>query len=191
MFQLPFGQGRRWLNDGIGAAILGDWVISSIVSIESGFPVSLSANSNDLGTFGGRMQRVNLGAGELETEGSYRERIAPPSGSGCVSGQECGIGIWLNTGVAVDPVGFVLGTAPRNLDDVRTPMRNNWDFAAAKDIRFGASNVRGQIKFEIMNVTNTPKVRGPITTVGSSTFGQIRVQSGFMRLTQLMFRLSF
>jgi hypothetical protein len=191
IFELPFGEGKRWLSGGgVGAAILGDWVISSIISLESGFPVSLSANSNDLSSLGGRMQRVNLGSGDLETDGSYNERVAPPLGNGCVQGQDCGIGIWLNTGVAVDPTGLVLGTAPRNLDDVRTPMRNNWDFAAAKDIRFGG-NVRGQIKFEIMNVTNTPKVRGPISTVGSSTFGQIRVQSGFMRLTQLMFRLSF
>jgi hypothetical protein len=29
------------------------------------------------------------------------------------------------------------------------------------------------------------------TTVGSSTFGQITSQSGFMRLTQIMFRFTF
>jgi hypothetical protein len=51
--------------------------------------------------------------------------------------------------------------------------------------------MRGQIKLEVLNVTNTVKVRGPIAAVGSATFGQIRVQSGFMRLTQVMFRLSF
>ena len=32
---------------------------------------------------------------------------------------------------------------------------------------------------------------GPIHTVGSSGFGQIRSQSGFMRMTQLMFRMTF
>jgi hypothetical protein len=73
---------------------------------------------------------------------------------------------------------------------VRTPHRNNWDFVAAKDMRFG-ERTRGQIKLEILNITNTVKVRGPISTLGSSTFGQIRVQSGFMRLTQIMFRVTF
>jgi hypothetical protein len=57
-------------------------------------------------------------------------------------------------------------------------------------MRFG-ERTRGQIKLEILNVTNTVKVRGPISTLGSSTFGQIRVQAGFMRLTQLMFRVTF
>ena len=51
--------------------------------------------------------------------------------------------------------------------------------------------MRGDLRLEVLNLTNTVKVRGPIHTVGSSTFGQIRSQSGFMRLTQLMFRLSF
>jgi hypothetical protein len=190
IFELPFGEGKRWAQSGVGKAILGNWVVSSIISIESGFPISLSANSNDLETLGYRMQRVNLGSGDLETDGSAYERIAPPSGASCVSGQECGTGIWLRDGVAIDPTGFVLGTAPRNLSDVRTPMRNNWDFSLSKDVPLGGS-ARGQLRLEVLNITNTPKVRGPISTVGSSTFGQIRVQSGFMRLTQLSFRLTF
>ena len=50
--------------------------------------------------------------------------------------------------------------------DVRTPHRNNWDFVATKDIRFGGS-VRGQIRLEVLNITDTVKVRGPIETLGS------------------------
>jgi hypothetical protein len=57
-------------------------------------------------------------------------------------------------------------------------------------MRFG-DRTRGQIRVEVLNLTNTPRVRGPITTVGSSTFGQIRVQTGFSRLTQIMFRVTF
>ena len=75
---------------------------------------------------------------------------------------------------------------------MRTPHRNNWDFVATKDVRFGGS-VRGQFRLEVLNLTNT--VEGPRPDrrrwVDSSTFGQIRMQSGFMRLTQMMFRLSF
>ena len=50
---------------------------------------------------------------------------------------------------------------------------------------------RGEIRIEMLNITNTVKTTGPVTTVGSTTFGQIRTQSGFMRLTQLTFRMSF
>ena len=189
IIELPFGQGKRWATSGVSAAILGDWVVSSVITLESGFPISLNANSNDLSGLGGRMQRVNLGTGDLETDASRIDRITPPAGPECRT-DDCGIGVWLNSGAVIDPSGFVLGTAPRNQSDVRTPTRNLWDFSASKDIRFGGS-MRGQIRLEVLNLTNTPKVRGPITTVGSSTFGQIRVQGGFQRLTQLMFRLTF
>lgn len=49
----------------------------------------------------------------------------------------------------------------------------------------------GELRIEVLNVTNTPKVRGPLTGVDGAGFGQVRIQSGFMRLTQLTFRMSF
>jgi hypothetical protein len=189
IFQLPFGEGRRWANSGIAARILGDWTISSIISLESGFPLTYSTNTNTTQIFT-RVQRPNLVSGvDPNTDGSRFDRIAPPSGSAC-SASECGSGIWLNSAAFTQPAQFTLGTMPRTTDDARTPHRNNWDFVAAKDVRLVGS-MRGQIKIEVLNLTNTPKVRSPDTRVGRSTFGQIRTQGGFMRLTQVMFRLSF
>ena len=46
--ELPWGEGKQWLQSGVGAAILGNWTLSSIISLESGFPFSPNANSNDL-----------------------------------------------------------------------------------------------------------------------------------------------
>jgi hypothetical protein len=43
----------------------------------------------------------------------------------------------------------------------------------------------------VLNLTNTPKVRGPEARPDNGSFGQIRTQSGFMRLTQMTFRLTF
>jgi hypothetical protein len=50
---------------------------------------------------------------------------------------------------------------------------------------------RAQIRLEVLNITNTVKAWAPTTTFGSGAFGQVRTQRGFMRLTQLMFRMSF
>jgi len=52
-------------------------------------------------------------------------------------------------------------------------------------------SMRGEIKLEVLNITNTPKVVGPETRIDNGSFGQVRTQGGFMRLTQLMFRMSF
>ncbi len=173
--QLPFGEGRRWLNSGVGAAVLGDWTVTSIITLESGFPISLSSNTNTTANLFTAMARANPGSGDIETDGSRDERIQAN---------------WLNPAAFAQPDLFQFGTLPRTLDDVRTPTRHNWDFVAAKDVRLGQT-MRGQFRFEVINLTNTVKVRGPISAVGSSTFGQIRVQSGFMRITQLMFSLKF
>jgi hypothetical protein len=187
---LPFGEGKRWANGGVASRILGDWTISSIISLESGFPLTFFANTNNTNLFT-RVQRPNLVSGvDPLTDGSRYDRIAPPLNQGCLAADDCGIGVWLNSAAFLQPANFTLGNSPRTLGDVRTPTRNNWDFVAAKDIRFGGT-MRGQIKFEVLNITNTVKVRSPDTRVGRSTFGQIRSQSGFMRLTQLMFRLTF
>jgi hypothetical protein len=189
MVELPFGEGKRWLQGGFGAAVLGDWMITAIVGIESGFPVQIRNATNSSNLFG-RVTYANPGTGEAETDGGRSERIAPPQGSGCNAGQACGIGIWLNAAAfAAAPTG-TLGTLPRTLPDIRTPHRNNVDFVAAKQVRLGA-NRRGEVRLEVLNLTNTVKVTGPTATVGSATFGQIRTQSGFMRLTQLTFRYSF
>ena len=82
------------------------------------------------------------------------------------------------------------GTLPRTLGDVRTPTRNNWDFVATKAIPLRGS-ARAEVRLEVLNVTNTVKVFSPTQTVGSASFGQARSQAGFMRLTQLAFRVNF
>ena len=175
IIELPFGEGKRWATSGLAHAILGNWTLSSIVSFESGFPFAPNANSNDLSGLGVRMQRVNPGIGDPKTEGSRTERV---------------VGHWFNPAAFVDPVGVIQGTMPRTMSDVRTPHRNNWDFVAAKAMRWRGT-ARGEIRLEVLNLTNTVKVFGPTQTVGSASFGQARSQSGFMRLTQMMFRVSF
>ena len=89
----------------------------------------LMTNSNDLSGLGVRMQRVNLGAGDAETDGTRDERIA---------------GTWFNSAAFVDPTGIVQGTLPRTMEEYRTPHRNNWDFVATKAIPIIICTSKGQ-----------------------------------------------
>ncbi len=58
IIELPFGEGKRWAQSGIGAAILGDWTLSSIIAFESGFPLPYATNTNTSNIFT-RVQRPN------------------------------------------------------------------------------------------------------------------------------------
>ncbi len=42
VYQLPFGQGRRFLNDGLAGKIAGGWDLSGIMSARSGLPVNIT-----------------------------------------------------------------------------------------------------------------------------------------------------
>lgn len=172
--ELPFGQGKRWATSGISSAILGGWNVSAIVQVESGFPVPISSATNNTNLFT-RMQRPNSTGGAVSTDGERDNRILTQ---------------WLSAAGYVVPPAFTLGTAPRVDGGVRGPHRNNIDLAVAKNVPL-VGRATGELRLEVLNLTNTVKVIGPIHQVGNAGYGQIRTQSGFMRMTQLMFRVTF
>ena len=65
-------------------------------------------------------------------------------------------------------------------------------WSITKDTRF-AGNHTAQIRFEILNLTNTAKFNGSSAgnSVDLSSFGRITSQRGFMRIWQLSFRYLF
>ncbi|MEQ1729763.1 MAG: TonB-dependent receptor [Vicinamibacterales bacterium] len=172
--ELPFGEGKRWANRGRLAALFGGWTVSAIIGVESGFPVAPASATNNTNLFTRTQRPVSTGA-DPATEGDRESRIAAQ---------------WLTSNGYTVPPAFTLGTGPRVDGRARGPHRNNVDFAVAKHVRL-SGRVVGQFRLEVINLTNTVKVIGPIHTVGSSGFGQIRSQSGFMRMAQLMFRMTF
>src|SRR5579885_27042 len=46
VYELPFGKGKRFLNSGVAAAVLGNWRVSSLHYYASGLPVSLATTVN-------------------------------------------------------------------------------------------------------------------------------------------------
>ena len=68
----------------------------------------------------------------------------------------------------------------------------NIDAVVQKDLSL-VGPWKGQLRLEVLNVLNRPNVRAlqGANTVGSSNFGQTNLQSGFMRILQFSFRMSF
>lgn len=171
--ELPFGAGKRWATSGVSAAILGGWTIASVISLESGFPIPIASNTNNTNLFT-RTQRANPTSASPVTEGDRTDRISQ----------------WLNRDGYVVPPAFTLGTGSRTDGSIRGPHRNNVDLSVAKSMRL-TGRVRGEFRLEVLNLTNTVKLIGPIHLAGNAGYGQIREQSGFMRMAQLMYRVSF
>ena len=91
--ELPFGDGKRWLTRGVGAALLGGWTVTSIVSLESGFPIALASATNNTNLFT-RTQRGNPTGVDVIAAGARGSRI---------------VNQWLNPAGYVVPAAFTLG----------------------------------------------------------------------------------
>jgi hypothetical protein len=66
----------------------------------------------------------------------------------------------------------------------------NTDLSVSKSLPMSGSK-SAMLKFEVINLFNRVRTNSIAITAGTSTFGQINTQSGFMRMTQVMFRFSF
>ncbi len=172
-------------SSGVKYAILGGWNASAVVELVSGPPLNavLSGSTSDanLGLFGGR-QRPNL-VGDPNTSGSDEDRAASDAHPSAR---------WFNSAAYANPGVGQYGNAPRTNGDARWQFRKNIDFVLTKSATF-ASNQSGEIRFEILNLTNTPKFGnfGGINQSDLSSFGRVDVQAGFMRIWQLSFRYKF
>jgi hypothetical protein len=185
--ELPFGKGKKYAsNSGVADAIIGGWTVSALVNLQAGFPLNVQeSNPNNSVINGGTGNRPNLVSGvDLATPGSYEDRLASfdhPSAT------------WINPAAfALAPFGTT-GNAPRTITDLRTPGQANVDASFIKSFRLGGSK-SAQIKIEMLNLFNRPNVRalqGNNTFAPGNSFGQTNLQSGFMRITQLMFRFQF
>ncbi len=166
-------------------ALAGGWNASAVVELVSGSPLNAVLSSGtsdaDLGLFGGR-QRPNL-VGDPNTSGSDADRVASAAHPDAR---------FFNAAAFANPGPGQFGNAPRTIDSALTQFRKNVDLVFSKDTRFAGNHV-GEIRFEILNLTNTPKFGNESTNnaINTSSFGRIATQAGFMRIWQLTFRYRF
>jgi hypothetical protein len=179
--RLPSPKDRRSL----AYAFAGGWNASAVVELVSGSPLNavLSSGTSDanLGLLGGR-QRPNL-TGDPNTPGSDEDRVASANQSSAR---------WFNSDAYANPGPGQFGNAPRTNPDALFQFRKNVDLVFSKETQFAGSNI-GEIRFEILNVTNTPKFGNESTNnaINTASFGRIATQAGFMRIWQLSFRYRF
>ena len=65
LYELPFGAGKKWAQDGVGGAILGGWQLTNIMSLSTGF-----ARNPNVG-----QDRANLGHGDQRPDCRLAARI--------------------------------------------------------------------------------------------------------------------
>jgi hypothetical protein len=167
-----------------GNILLSGWNASAVVEFVSGSPLNAvllgGTSTANLGLLGGT-QRPNL-VGDPNTPGSDNDRVASVDQTSAR---------YFNSAAFTNPGPGQYGDAPRTIGDARYQFRKNVDLVISKDTTLFGSHV-GQVRFEILNLTNTAKFRGINSNgIDSDAFGRITSQAGFMRIWQLSFRYTF
>src|SRR4051812_32488398 len=163
--ELPFGPGKPWLKDGVGAAILGGWQVNNLLSFYSGTPFDITASGTSLNA----------------PESSQRADQVKPDVQ--ILG---GIG---RGNAYFDPLAFKpvtearFGTAPWSA--VRGPGYANWDFGLFRQIALPhKSDV--QIRFEVFNLLDTAHFNNPggnVSNLQLNPDGSVRNLNGFAEVT--------
>ena len=170
VYQLPFGHGRQFLSHASRGvdAVLGGWQISSIVTVQTGMPFSLSMSTatDNTGTF----QRPNR-----TCDGTL------PSGQRSIKD-------WYNLSCFVAPPIYTFGNTARNA--LIGPGLSTWDLGTDKDFRF-TERVGMQFRAEFFNALNHPNFGLPNASIGSAAAGTITTVITNARQIQFALRLHF
>jgi Carboxypeptidase regulatory-like domain len=168
-YNLPAGRGHRFAATGVGNTLLGGWALNTIISLQSGMPVTVTQATNNNAFAGFALQRPNI--------------IANPK----LPAEQRTPAHFFNTAAFSTAPQFVIGTASRN--PVRGPAYRDWDIALVKHTKL-LEKTDLEFRAELFDVTNTPAFAQPNGSFGSAAFGSITNTTTDPRVAQFALRLS-
>jgi hypothetical protein len=182
IYELPFGKGKAFGSDWNGPvnAILGNWEVTGIQKVTSGFPVFVVADNNSGVNFennGNSLNRPNQVCNPV---------LSNPT-----------INAWFNTSCFVAPQSGELGNASRT--PLSGPDFVNTDFSAIKHFLVpGREGMKVDLRAEVFNLFNHPQFGTPGSSicaacplVGAAGFGSINTTVNNPRLFQFALKFLF
>ena len=189
ILELPFGRGRRWGSEAnhVVNALVGDWTITAIASIQSGRPISFTDRARNL-YFDGDPNALSA---------SYSNDVDAPVFD--ISGFYFADAA-VQTNGAVDPtkqrndqrirLANNVRYFPHRIEGLRSQALNEWQMSFVKRVHF-TSRVRGQINIELLNAFNQTIFAAPTTDPTNANFGKVTSQFNLPQSVQLAFKLLF
>jgi hypothetical protein len=200
---------------GLLGETIGNWGLSGVYTIQSGFPFSVTSTSGGglAGLTGSVTMRANAVpcSGGLQTPGSVEQNLNSYINAACFTpvpnipngttltgytpqlGSGSGTYVVGNNGVAGDSgVGTLFGTAGRNI--MQGPREQRFDLALTKNFRLPFLGEAGNLQFraEAFKVLNNAIFSNPQANISNANFGHITsTVDGTGRILQLALKLNF
>jgi hypothetical protein len=162
VYELPIGRGKKYGNglNKVADVLIGGWQVNGIMTIQRGFPMTISAA--DLG---------NLN----DSQGTNRADLV---GNATLVKT---LNKWFDTAAFRQPSTGFLGTSGRSI--LRAPGFYNWDTGLFKNFAI-TEGVSFQFRFESFNAFNHTNWGVPIRNIADSRFGRI-LSTRAARINQL------
>jgi outer membrane receptor protein involved in Fe transport len=174
LYELPFGKGKEYLNNGVVSEIVGGWRLSGIVNMRSGRPFTVFASSNN---------------GLVGNRGGLANAVADCLSNGKLLSSIRTIDNWFNVNAFSAPTPARLGNCGRNTLD--GPGLSNVDFALARSFKNFGENRSLEFRWEVFNAFNHPQFGLPDRNRNSSTVGRITTLAGDPRVMQFALKFYF
>jgi hypothetical protein len=212
IYELPFGEGRKWLNSSrLLDTIFGGWQVSGIFAWQSGSPITFfsgratfnRAGRSDCAAANGgptacntALTSMSLGdikklLGVYEANGNIYwidPKVIDPATGRAVGADNLGNTAGFAGQVFFNPTaGDVGNLGILNLDG---PAQMRIDLALSKRLRLW-DRYRLEFKGEAFNLTNTPSFYMGDSNINSTTFGRITSVNVGARVIQLSARFEF
>jgi len=210
IFELPFGQGRKFLNQGgLLSTIVGDWSLATIVTWQSGSPLSIYSGRGTFNRSGRSACTDNpiscntafstMSADEIKKLlGIYKTangniywidpKVIDPNTGRAVGADNAGNTAGFSGQVFFNPSAGQVG----NLEILTFdgPPQQRVDLALSKRFRL-YDRYRLEFKGEAFNAFNTPSFFRGDMDINSTTFGRITSVNVGSRVVQLSVRFEF
>jgi hypothetical protein len=171
IWELPFGSGRKYFQQGLSAVLLGGWELSGDFNVRSGKPYTVTQSGDP------------LSLGSLSTP--LPDLISDPHLSNPT------IDRWFN------PAAFQLLTATTNRfgsegrNVLIGPGFASLDFSIHRRFGLGSESRYLDFRWEVFNALNRANFGLPNRTINSSNVGTITTLAGDPRVMQFALRLNF
>jgi hypothetical protein len=170
IWQLPFGRGRSYFQQGVLNHILGGWQIAATYEFQPG-PMMSWGNIFYYGDVSKFEEEASSGTKTLDR--------------------------WFNTGLQFErtasllPAAFHTRIFPRFFNGLRADGLNQWNANLLRELRV-TERVRLQLRADAINLQNRSQMSPPDVSPTSTNFGRITSQtSSLNRMYQVQMRLTF
>jgi len=169
VYELPFGRGKSFLQNGVGAALLGGWQVNGILTLSTGRPLNFTYSAAGLKAPGNSNSPNVFGPVDILKNTNVGSR-------------------WFDISNFSAPAPLTFGNMGRNV--ISGPGLFNLDGSVFR--RFAVrERLSLEFRAEAFSLTNTPQFDQPNTDITSANFGRVTAVIGGNRSTQLGVRILF